>query len=190
MAKVCFEEEKNLTGKDAFTWEIPNPELWSAEEPKLYDLMIEVYNAGGVLCELIPEKVGFRRFEMKDRIMTLNGKRIVFKGVNRHEFSSVSGRCVSEKELRKDLTVMKQNNINAVRTCHYPNTSLIYRLCDELGLYMIDETNLESHGAPGIRRRQRVIMTISCRITSRNGWIWCWTARIPCIRGTRTIRPS
>ena len=145
--EVCFEEEKNLTGKDAFTWEIPNPELWSAEEPKLYDLMIEVYNAGGVLCELIPEKVGFRRFEMKDRIMTLNGKRIVFKGVNRHEFSSVSGRCVSEKELRKDLTVMKQNNINAVRTCHYPNTSLIYRLCDELGLYMIDETNLESHGS-------------------------------------------
>ena len=145
--EVCFEEEKELTGTDTCTWEIPNPELWSAEEPKLYDLLIEVYNADGTLCELIPEKVGFRRFEMKDRIMTLNGKRIVFKGVNRHEFSSVSGRCVSEKELRKDLTVMKQNNINAIRTCHYPNTSLIYRLCDEYGLYMIDETNMESHGS-------------------------------------------
>ena len=145
--EVCFEEEKELTGTDTCTWEIPNPELWSAEEPKLYDLMIEVYNADGTLCELIPEKVGFRRFEMKDRIMTLNGKRIVFKGVNRHEFSSISGRCVSEKELRKDLTVMKQNNINAIRTCHYPNTSLIYRLCDEYGLYMIDETNMESHGS-------------------------------------------
>ena len=145
--EVCFEEEKDLTGRDAFAWEITDPELWSAEEPKLYDLMIKVYNTDGALCELIPEKVGFRRFEMKDRIMTLNGKRIVFKGVNRHEFSSVSGRCVSEKELRKDLTVMKQNNINAVRTCHYPNASLIYRLCDELGLYMIDETNLESHGS-------------------------------------------
>ena len=145
--RVCFEEEETLAGTDTFTWEIEDPELWSAEEPKLYDLMIEVSTAGGALCELIPEKVGFRRFEMKDRIMTLNGKRIVFKGVNRHEFSSVSGRCVSEKELRKDLTVMKQNNINAVRTCHYPNTSLIYRLCDEFGLYMIDETNLESHGS-------------------------------------------
>ena len=98
--EVCFEEEKELTGTDTCTWEIPNPELWSAEEPKLYDLMIEVYNADGTLCELIPEKVGFRRFEMKDRIMTLTGKRIVFNGVNRLEFSSVSGRCVSEMELR------------------------------------------------------------------------------------------
>ena len=123
------------------------PELWSAEEPKLYDLTIEVYDADGSLCEVIPEKTGFRRFEMKDSIMTLNGKRIVFKGANRHEFSSVNGRCVSEEELRKDLTVMKQNNINAIRTCHYPDASLIYRLCDEYGLYMIDETNLESHGS-------------------------------------------
>ena len=79
--------------------------------------------------------------------MTLNGKRIVFKGVNRHEFSSVSGRHVSEEELRKDLRIMKQNNINAIRTCHYPDTSLIYQLCDEYGIYMIDETNLESHGS-------------------------------------------
>lgn len=83
----------------------------------------------------------------KDGIMTLNGKRIVFKGVNRHEFSSITGRCVSEAELRKDLTIMKQNNINAIRTCHYPDASLIYQLCDEFGIYMIDETNLESHGS-------------------------------------------
>ena len=96
---------------------------------------------------MIPQKVGFRRFEMKDGIMTLNGKRIVFKGVNRHEFSSVTGRHVSEEELRKDLTTMKQNNINAIRTCHYPDASLIYQLCDEYGIYMIDETNLESHGS-------------------------------------------
>ena len=145
--QVCFEEEKALEGKNTWTWEIEKPELWSAEEPKLYDLTIEVYDADGSLCEVIPEKTGFRRFEMKDSIMTLNGKRIVFKGANRHEFSSVNGRCVSEEELRKDLTVMKQNNINAIRTCHYPDASLIYRLCDEYGLYMIDETNLESHGS-------------------------------------------
>ena len=79
--------------------------------------------------------------------MTLNGRRIVFKGVNRHEFSSVSGRHVSEEELRKDLRTMKQNNINAIRTCHYPDASKIYELCDEYGIYMIDETNLESHGS-------------------------------------------
>ncbi|RHV34911.1 DUF4981 domain-containing protein [Ruminococcus sp. OM05-10BH] len=145
--EVCFEEEKELNGENVFTWEIDHPALWSAEEPNLYDLSITVTDASGTLMEIIPEKVGFRRFEMKDRIMTLNGKRIVFKGVNRHEFSSVSGRHVSEEELRKDLTIMKQNNINAVRTCHYPNSSLIYRLCDEYGLYLIDEANLESHGS-------------------------------------------
>ena len=112
----------------------------------LYDLMITVYKKDGTVSEVIPQKIGFRRFEMKDHLMTLNGKRIVFKGANRHEFSSVSGRKVSEAELRKDLTVMKQNNINAIRTSHYPNSSLVYRLCDEYGLYVIDETNLESHG--------------------------------------------
>lgn len=145
--EICFEEEKELEGENTWTWDVKNPELWSAEEPKLYDLTIEVFDSDGSLCEVIPQKAGFRRFEMKENIMMLNEKRIVFKGVNRHEFSSVSGRCVSEKELRKDLAVMKQNNINAIRTCHYPNTSLIYRLCDEYGLYMIDETNLESHGS-------------------------------------------
>ena len=95
---------------------------------------------------MIPEKVGFRRFEMKDGLMMINGKRIVFKGANRHEFSSVSGRVVSEEELRKDLMIMKQNNINAIRMSHYPNSSLISRLCDEYGFYVIDETNLETHG--------------------------------------------
>lgn len=144
---VCVEEEKELTGENTYSWKIENPRLWSAEEPQLYDLAIEVYGNDGQLKEYIPEKVGFRRFEMKGNIMTLNGKRIVFKGVNRHEFSSVTGRHVSEEELRKDLVTMKQNNINAIRTCHYPDASLIYRLCDEYGLYMIDETNLETHGS-------------------------------------------
>ncbi len=77
----------------------------------------------GKLQKIIPQKVGFRRFEMKDAIMTLNGKRIVFKGVNRHEFSSVTGRHVSREELLKDIVTMKQNNINAIRTCHYPDAS-------------------------------------------------------------------
>ena len=144
--KVCLEEEKVLGGENIYAWKIGRPELWSAEKPVLYDLMITVYKKDGTVSEVIPQKIGFRRFEMKDHLMTLNGKRIVFKGANRHEFSSVSGRKVSEAELRKDLTVMKQNNINAIRTSHYPNSSLVYRLCDEYGLYVIDETNLESHG--------------------------------------------
>ena len=145
--EILFSEEKDLSGKNTYTWEIPDPVLWSAEDPQLYDLEIEVYDAEGTLQEIIPERVGFRRFEMKDGIMTLNGKRIVFKGVNRHEFSSITGRHVSEEELLKDIITMKQNNINAIRTCHYPDASPIYRLCDEYGLYMIAENNLESHGS-------------------------------------------
>ena len=145
--ETVVEDEKALDGEELYSWKVENPVLWSAEDPKLYDLTLEIYNEAGELQEVIPQKVGFRRFEMKDGIMTLNGKRIVFKGVNRHEFSSVSGRHVSEEELRKDLKIMKQNNINAIRTCHYPDASLIYQLCDEYGIYMIDETNLESHGS-------------------------------------------
>ena len=145
--ETVIEDKKALDGEEIYAWKIENPVLWSAEDPQLYDLTMEIYNESGELQEVIPQKVGFRRFEMKDGIMTLNGKRIVFKGVNRHEFSSVSGRHVSEEELRKDLKIMKQNNINAIRTCHYPDASLIYQLCDEYGIYMIDETNLESHGS-------------------------------------------
>ena len=145
--ETVIEDKKALDGEEIYAWKVENPVLWSAEDPQLYDLKMEVYNESGELQEVIPQKVGFRRFEMKGGIMTLNGKRIVFKGVNRHEFSSVSGRHVSEEELRKDLKIMKQNNINAIRTCHYPDASLIYELCDEYGIYMIDETNLESHGS-------------------------------------------
>ena len=145
--ETVIEDKKALDGEEIYAWKVENPVLWSAEDPQLYDLTMEIYNESGELQEVIPQKVGFRRFEMKDGIMTLNGKRIVFKGVNRHEFSSVSGRHVSEEELSKDLKIMKQNNINAIRTCHYPDASLIYQLCDEYGIYMIDETNLESHGS-------------------------------------------
>lgn len=145
--ETVIEDKKALDGEEIYSWKVVDPVLWSAEDPQLYDLTLEVYNEAGELQEVIPQRVGFRRFEMKDGIMTLNGKRIVFKGVNRHEFSSVSGRHVSEEELRKDLKTMKQNNINAIRTCHYPDASLIYQLCDEYGIYMIDETNLESHGS-------------------------------------------
>ena len=145
--ETVIKDEKALDGEEIYSWKVEDPVLWSEEDPQLYDLVLEVYNEAEELQEVVPQKIGFRRFEMKDGIMTLNGKRIVFKGVNRHEFSSVSGRHVSEEELRKDLKTMKQNNINAIRTCHYPDASMIYELCDEYGIYMIDETNLESHGS-------------------------------------------
>ena len=125
---------------------VKDPHKWSAEDPYLYDLVIDVRNEAGALTEVIPQKVGFRRFEIKDHMMCLNGKRIVFRGVNRHEFSALSGRTIRDEETVKDILTMKRNNINAVRLSHYPNSSLIYRLCDLYGLYLIDETNLETHG--------------------------------------------
>ena len=133
-------------GLCSFSAELDKPELWSAEIPVLYDLEITVYNKEGKPVEFIPHKVGFRRFEMKNNLMLLNGRRIVFKGVNRHEFSSKTGRCVSREELELDLRTMKRNNINAIRTCHYPDSDALYELCDIYGLYLIAETNLETHG--------------------------------------------
>lgn len=127
--------------------EIDAPKLWSAESPQLYVLDIIVKDNNGNITEVISQNVGFRRFEMVDGIMHLNGKRIVFKGVNRHEFSSKVGRVPIRDEVIKDIVTMKQNNINAIRTSHYPDDSLIYELCDIYGLYMIAEANLESHGS-------------------------------------------
>lgn len=123
------------------------PKQWSAELPNLYVLELEIYDEEtGTLLEVVRQNVGFRRFELKDGLMLLNGKRIVFKGVNRHELSCDNGRSVTEEELRLDLQTMKQNNINAIRTCHYPDQQIFYDLCDEYGFYVIDETNLETHG--------------------------------------------
>lgn len=120
--------------------------LWSAESPYLYLLYISVYDRGGRLVEVVPQKVGFRKFEMINKIMCLNGKRIVFKGVNRHEFHPRKGRAISKEEMLWDIRTLKRNNINAVRTSHYPNQTLWYELCDEYGIYVIDEMNLETHG--------------------------------------------
>lgn len=125
---------------------VDSPKLWSAEKPYLYDLKITVYDGNENIAEIIPQKVGFRQFGMVNGIMTLNGRRIVFKGVNRHEFSGRFGRVPDYGELLQDIITMKQNNINAIRTSHYPNDSKLYELCDEYGLYLIDECNLESHG--------------------------------------------
>lgn len=126
---------------------LKNPHLWSAEDPYLYDLVVTLKNNANEVVEITSQKVGFRRFEMKDGLMLINGKRIVFKGANRHDFSSVTGRVPNREEMIKDIVTMKQNNINAIRTSHYPDDALLYDLCDEYGLYMIAENNLETHGA-------------------------------------------
>ena len=120
--------------------------LWSAEHPYLYDLTIEVLGPEEELCETVKEKVGIREIQMVDGVVLLNGKRLILKGVNRHEFSADKGRAIGEEEMLKDIRILKQNNINAVRTSHYPNQERWYELCDQYGIYLIDETNLETHG--------------------------------------------
>ncbi|MGF6356533.1 beta-galactosidase [Paenibacillus sp. 4624] len=143
-AEVSFnnEEEVTLHLSDS----VANPLLWSAETPNLYTLVLSIQNTSGETVEAVRTRVGFRRFEIKDGLMKINGKRIVFKGVNRHEFSPDSGRAIGREDMIRDIELMKAYNVNAVRTSHYPNQTLWYELCDEYGLYVIDETNLETHG--------------------------------------------
>lgn len=124
-----------------------NVKLWSAESPYLYTLYIYVKDDDGNTIEVVPQKVGFRKFEMINKVMHLNGKRIVFKGINRHEFNCRKGRAITKEDMIWDIKFLKQHNINAVRTSHYPNQSYWYDLCDEYGIYLIDETNLETHGS-------------------------------------------
>ena len=145
--KVLAEGSGTVSGlaEAAGTLEIDRPRLWSAENPYLYELEVGLASPDGAV-EKACEKVGFRKIEIKDSVIRVNGVRVVFKGVNRHDFCGETGRAVPEEKIRRDLLLMKRNNINAVRTSHYPNTSALYRLCDELGLYVIDENNMESHG--------------------------------------------
>jgi beta-galactosidase len=126
---------------------VDNPRKWSAEHPNLYTLVLSLKDEHGHLLETESCRIGFRKFEIKDGLMKINGERIVFKGVNRHEFASRTGRAVSYDDMVHDIRLMKAHNINSVRTSHYPNDPLWYDLCDEYGLYVIDEVNLETHGS-------------------------------------------
>lgn len=144
--KLVFEKVQDVENNFLFKKKVQHPQLWSSEYPFLYDCIITVYDTQENIQEYILQKVGFRRFELRNAVMYLNGQRIVFKGVNRHDFNSITGRCVSKEVLEKDLCIMKQNNINAIRTSHYPNDSMLYQLCDIYGIYLIDETNMETHG--------------------------------------------
>ncbi|XJZ26756.1 glycoside hydrolase family 2 TIM barrel-domain containing protein [Bacillota bacterium Lsc_1132] len=146
--RLMVEKTVNTLGQQwSLALDIDLPRLWSAEDPYLYQLLIQVFNKFGRLVEVIPQKIGFRRFEMVDKVMCLNGKRVVFKGVNRHEFNCRKGRAITKEDMLFDIKIMKRHNINAVRTSHYPNQTYWYELCDEYGIYVIDEMNLETHGS-------------------------------------------
>lgn len=147
---IAGETIATWAGRTDETWEadILSIHPWSAEAPNLYELAVTIRDQNGETQEFLLEQIGFRRFEIKDSIMYLNGERIVFHGVNRHEFGCLRGRAaMTLEDTVLDLVTMKRNNINAVRTSHYPNNSFFYRLCDRYGLYVIDEANLESHAS-------------------------------------------
>ncbi len=127
---------------------VASAKLWSAEKPNLYTLVLAL-KSEGVPIEFVSSKFGFRKVEIKNGTILINGKRVVFKGVNRHEFTCDCGHYVSESVMIDDIKKMKDNNINAVRTSHYPNCPRWYELCDEYGLYVIDENNMETHGTVG-----------------------------------------
>jgi beta-galactosidase len=140
--KVKRGEEEKIT----ITSRIENPLKWSAETPNLYKVGIELLKSNGENTQAFVINTGFRKVEIKDGLFLVNGKAIKIKGVNRHDFDMYNGRTVSRESMIEDIILMKQHNINAVRTSHYPNNTEFYTLCDEYGLYVMDEANVESHG--------------------------------------------
>jgi beta-galactosidase len=133
-------------GDIAVDQRVTAPKKWSAEVPYLYKLLLTLKDAKGNVLETIPWRVGFRQSEIKGDQILFNGKKLMIKGVNRHEFDADLGQVMTRESMIADIKVMKQNNINAVRTCHYPNVNEWYDLADEYGLYILDEANVESHG--------------------------------------------
>lgn len=151
-AAVAWQGETRITaeapvhnGRAVLETTVESPALWSAESPNLYELTIEVVKDGDSVSAC-RQSIGFRSLRVDGNILKLNGKRIVFHGVNRHEWNAQSGRTIQTADMLHDARTMKQSNINSVRTSHYPNSSGWYALCDQLGLYVIDEVNLETHG--------------------------------------------
>lgn len=149
---------QNLGEKGAARFEVAVacPRKWSPDQPDLYTLEITVVDADGTVLDRQRARVGFRQIEIKDRQVLLNGRRLIVRGVNRHEFHPERGRAVTVEDMRGDIRLMKQLNFNAVRTSHYPNDSRWYDLCDELGLCVVDEANLETHGVGALLSRDPV----------------------------------
>jgi len=125
--------------------EIPNVDAWTAETPNLYTLAVELKSEDKSTVEALAFKVGFREILVKDRNFLVNGRRVLIRGINRHEFDPVLGKVQTEERIREDLHLLKRHHFNAIRTAHYPNTPLFYEICDELGFYVWDEANVEAH---------------------------------------------
>jgi len=141
-----FEDPYAFTGHTAvFLHPVASPDKWSAESPYLYTLVVSLMDEKGNIKETISQKVGFRNIEIKNRELLINGKPVLIKGVNRHDHSDTLGKTVTRESMLQDIFLMKQYNFNAVRTAHYPNDPLWYALCDEYGLYVVDEANIETH---------------------------------------------
>ena len=146
---LCAETTAEGGGAVDVTLAMPGSvRIWDNHNPALYTLEVRLYDADGALCEIVPWRFGFRRIEIgEDKVIRLNGKRLIINGVNRHEWNARTGRCITDADERWDIECMRRNHINAVRTCHYPDRLSFYGLCDENGIYMMAETNLESHGS-------------------------------------------
>lgn len=148
-SKPVYSATKKFTTTDTalnFQTTIKNVKSWSAETPNLYDVVLTIKDAAGKTMMLTSEQIGFREIELKNAQLLVNGMPVLIKGVNLHIHDDVKGHVPSREVMLKDLKLMKQNNINAVRTSHYPQNPLWYKLCDQYGMYLVDEANIESHG--------------------------------------------
>lgn len=150
--ETLLEQNLFLEGEEYCQYTIKEQALgavnaWDHSHPNLYLLSVRLYDATGQLLEIVPCKIGFRSVAVIDHVICLNGKRLIINGVNRHEWNAKSGRCISEEDMTQDMQILLDNHINAVRTCHYPDQLPWYTLCDENGIYLMAETNLESHGS-------------------------------------------
>ncbi len=143
---------ENASGDDIRELSIPSLELkgilpWEFKKPNLYTAVYSVYDGEGTLIEVVPYRIGFRKLQIRDNVIYLNGHRLRICGVNRHEWNPSGGRCITLDDMKKDMELFHKNNINAVRTCHYPDRIEWYYMCDEEGIYMMAETNMETHGS-------------------------------------------
>lgn len=144
--QALWTTEQAVVDKLAVTTAVPHVHLWQHHDPYLYQLQICLHNPAGELVEVIPYAVGFRQLTIKDKVIMLNGQRLILNGVNRHEWDAHRGRAVTAADMQRDLEIFHKNHINAVRTCHYPDQPAWYDLCDQQGIYMMAENNLETHG--------------------------------------------
>ncbi len=168
--------------------DLESVKLWDNHNPYLYHAYVELKAEDGLLAEVIPYDIGFRRIEIIDKVVYLNGKRLVITGVNRHEWNARTGRCIGIEDMKADISCMLRNNINSVRTCHYPDQIPWYYMCDDAGIYVMAETNLESHGSfQNLGQSNRHAMY---RDLFHSGEMQCLSVQKTISKLLKTIHPS